>query len=169
MKTNFSFDKKTYRHAMNGHESVLHCHHYMALTSKLALENDDIGGTRILQESAEDSIRPMLDSYFSENGISDPSERLQLGAEYFSIMGMGIMQISGTDQKGEVKLPHSHVDEGWIKKWGKSTKPVNHFTCGYVNAVFAAAFSLPARSFQSSEMASIATGDEGAIISVERA
>ena len=29
LKMKFTFDDKTYRHAMNGHESVLHCHHYM--------------------------------------------------------------------------------------------------------------------------------------------
>ncbi|MBN2526464.1 MAG: hypothetical protein JXR76_08720 [Deltaproteobacteria bacterium] len=168
MKTKFTFDNNTFRHAMNGHESVLHCHHYMALTSKLAMDFDAMGGTRILKESAEDSVRPLLDDYFTQNSISDAKQRLQIGAEYFGIMGMGVMKISGDDKTGEVKLTHSHVDEGWIKKWGKSSKPVNHFTCGYANAVFAAAYSLPPRSFQSMEVSSIALGDEEAIISVKR-
>ena len=169
LKTNFTFDPKTYRHAMNGHESVLHCHHYMSLTTKLAEDFDDIGGTRILKESAEDSIRPLLDSYFKENGVSSPDERLKIGAEYYAVMGLGLMEISGDEKTGKAILKHSHVDEGWMKKWGKSDKFINHFTCGFIAAVFAAAFDSPARSYQAEELSSIAVGNEKSVIAVAKA
>jgi len=169
LKTNFTFDKKTYRHAMNGHESVLHCHHYMSLTSKLAEDFNDIGGVRILRESAEDSVRPLIDSYCKENGITKPEERLQVGAEYYAVMGLGLMEISGDEKSGKVTLKHSHVDEGWVKKWGKSDKFINHFSCGFVSAVFAAAFNSPPRSYQAEETASIALGDEKSVIAVSKA
>lgn len=169
MKTDFSFDDKTYRHALNGHESVLHCHHYMSLTTKLAVDFDDVGGTRILRESAEDSIRPMLDSYFKDNNVSNPEDRLKVGAEYYRVMGLGLMDVSGNEQSGKVTLKHSHVDEGWVKKWGKSDKFVNHFTCGYAAAVFAAAFDAPARSYQTEEKTSIAVGNNETVIAVSKA
>jgi hypothetical protein len=165
----FTFDDKTYRHAMNGHESVLHCHHYMSLTTKLAEDFRDIGGVRILRESAEDSIRPLLDSYFKENSVTSPNDRLKVGAEYYSVMGLGLMDITGDEKSGKVTLKHSHVDEGWVKKWGKSDKFINHFTCGYVAAVFAATFGKPARSYQVEEESSIAAGDEVSVISVAQA
>lgn len=169
MKTDFSFDDKTYRHALNGHESVLHCHHYMSLTTKLAEDFDDVGGTRILKETAEDSIRPMLDSYFKDNNVSSPEERLKIGAEYYAVMGLGLMDISGSEQSGKVTLKHSHVDEGWVKKWGKADKCVNHFTCGFAAAVFAAAFNVPARSYQAEEKTSIAVGNNETVIDVSKA
>jgi hypothetical protein len=169
LKMKFTFDDKTYRHAMNGHESVLHCHHYMSLTTKLAEDFNDIGGVRILRETAEDSIRPLLDSYFSENGVTSPDERLKLGAEYYAVMGMGLMDVTGNDKSGKVVLKHSHVDEGWIKKWGKSKTSINHFTCGFVAAVFGAAFDRPPRSYQAEEISSIATGNEESVIAVRRA
>lgn len=156
----FSFDPKTYRHYMDGHLSVLHCHHYMALTTLLAEQMRDVGGVRILTETAEDTIRPVLDSYCQANGITDPQQRLDVGREYYSVMGMGLMEpLSGAGAAGgKVQLSRSHVDQGWKMKWGEADHSVNHFTCGFIAAMFGCAFGLPARSFQAKELASIATG-----------
>jgi hypothetical protein len=154
-----TFDKNNYRHYMNGFQTVLHCHHYMSLTTKAALEYQAIGGLQILMESAEDSIRPVLDDYFTKNPTSDVSARLNIGAEFYAAMGMGKMSLSGSGAKGEAVLTRSHVDQGWIKKWGKTNIPVNHFTCGFIAGVFAAAFQKPARSYQVTELSSIVKGD----------
>ncbi len=169
LKVDFTFDDKTYRHAMNGHESVLHCHHYMSLTTKLAEDFADVGGVRILREVAEDSIRPLLDSYHQTHRVPTGDERLEVGREYYSVMGLGEMEISGDETGGQVKLHHSHVDEGWIKKWGKHDRFVNHFSCGFAAAVFAAAFDRPARSYLAKEKASIVIGDEMTVIAVTQA
>ncbi len=75
-----------------------------------------------------------------------------------AFMGLGLMAASGTAAGGEVKLKHTHVDEGWIKKWGPHNKPINHVTCGFVAAMFAAAFARPARSYHVTETASIVMG-----------
>jgi hypothetical protein len=164
-----TFDENTFRHSFGGHTYVLHCHHYMSLTTKLAEDFADIGGPKVLREAAEDTIRPVLDSYFKERGVSDAAKRLALGTEFFSFMGLGLMEVTGTAAGGEVKLPHSHVEEGWIKKWGKHDKPINHFTCGFVAAVFAAAFDKPARSFEVSERSSIVTGAPASVLAVKAA
>ena len=120
LHVNHTFDENTYRHAINGHQFVLHCHHYMGLTTKLAEDFADIGGVRVLRETAEDSLRPIFDSYFREHGVSSPDDRLKIGAEYYAFMGLGAMTVSGTADGGEATLLHSHIDEGWLKKWGKS-------------------------------------------------
>lgn len=169
LKMKFTFDDRSYRHSMNGHESVLHCHHYMSLSTKLADDYKDIDGVKIMREVAEDTIRPLLDSYFTENKIQDSDERLNVGAEYYSVMGMGKMSIKGSKSSGTVKLSNSHVDEGWKNKWGKNDHSINFFTCGFVSAVFAAAYSKPARSYRSEETASIVTGAAESIIKVQLA
>jgi len=76
IKVDFDFDNVTYRHFMNGFGTVFHCHHYMALTTKLAEDMSNVGGPRILRESTEDSIRPLFDDYFAKNGVSSTAERL---------------------------------------------------------------------------------------------
>ncbi|MFW5740505.1 MAG: hypothetical protein ACOC1F_09080 [Myxococcota bacterium] len=169
IKVDHTFDKKNYRHYMNGINSVLHCHHYMALTTRLAEQTADFGGPRILKETAEDSLRPLLDETIKRSGLSTPEEKLEAGKELYSIMGLGSMEIKGDESGGEVKLLHSHVDEGWIKKWGKHDKFVNHVTCGYLAAVFAAAYGKPARSYQATEQTSIVVGDDFSILAVKAA
>lgn len=169
LEVEFTFDKQNYRHYMNGFNSVLHCHHYMALTTRLAEQSADFGGPRILRETTEDSLRPLLDETIKRSGLSKPEGKLQAGQELYAVMGLGRMEIHGNESGGEVKLVHSHVDEGWIKKWGKHDKFVNHVTCGYLAAVFAAAYGKPPRSYTVTEQTSIVVGDEFSILAVKAA
>ena len=155
----FTFDASTYRHYMNGFLTVLHCHHYMCLYTKTAEQFQDCGGVEILQETAEDSIRPIFDDYFVKHQVTDPAARLQICANFYAAMGLGCMEVTGTSAAGTATLKASHVDQGWIKKWGKRDQPVNYFTCGYLNAAFAAAFGRPARSFASREESSMVSGN----------
>ncbi|MDD1719806.1 MAG: hypothetical protein LUQ25_07085 [Methanoregulaceae archaeon] len=161
-----TFDEKNFRHYLNGFNMVLHCHHYMSLTTKLAIDFDDIGGTRILSESAEDSVRPLLEDYIRNHKISG-DERLRIGAEFYSLMGMGKMEISGNAGAGNVKLQKSHVDSGWLKKWGNHDNPVNYFTRGYIAAVFGASFDKPARSYRVTENEAIVAGANTSSFTVE--
>jgi predicted hydrocarbon binding protein len=160
LKVDFSFDDRTYRHYMNGFLSVLHCHHYLCLTTKMAIEYNGIGGLKILQESIEDAVRPMFEKYFEENGVQPADSRLEVGSKYYGVMGLGQMSVSGSAQGGEVTLSKSHIDQGWLKKWGSADKPVNYFTCGYISAMFGAAFEKPARSYQVVETESMAGGQK---------
>jgi len=169
LEVKHTFDNDTYRHSLNGHEFVLHCHHYMSLTTKMAEDFADIGGVRVLREAAEDSMRPLFDDYFKEHNVTAVKDRLMVGADYYKMMGIGLMEIQGAAEGGEVKLPHSHVDEGWLTKWSEHDKPINHFTCGYVAAVFAATFEKPARSYEVSETASIVMGAPESVLVVKPA
>lgn len=166
----FTFDPKTYRHYMDGHLSVLHCHHYMSLTTLLAEQMRDIGGVRILAETAEDTVRPLLDSYCQQRSINDLQQRLNVGREYYSVMGMGLMEpLTGASANGgSVRLSRSHVDQGWKMKWGAADHSVNYFTCGYIAAMFACACNRPARSFHVKEVASIVKGSPYSEFTVTR-
>jgi hypothetical protein len=158
LKLEFSFDNSTFRHFINGEPVVLHCHHYMTLTTKLAEDCAHLGGVRHLMESAEDAMRKLFDSYFQKEKIDSPEDRLDLACQYYAAMGLGKMEATGSGEEGDIKLIHSHIDEGWIKKFGRRTTPANYFTCGYVAAMFAAAFNQPPRSYQVEEKSSIVCG-----------
>jgi len=161
----FSLDNETFRHYLNGHAVVMHSHHYLALITKLAEDLSDIGGPKLLQDVVEESMWVVFNDYVRKNGLTSPLQRCNVGREYYSVYGLGKMKVGGTESGGEVCLVRSHVDEGWIKKWGADTKPINHFTCGYIAAMFAVAFNKPVGSYTVNETESMAVnGSEGAFM-----
>jgi len=158
LTVSFDFDNDTFRHRMNGTESVLHCHHYLCLTTRTAIKYKHIGGVDILKASAEDAMYPLLKDYVEEKGISDPKARLKVGAEYYALMGLGRMEAAFTQGGGMATLQRSHIDQGWISKWGRTDKHVNYFTCGYVAGMFAVATGRPRGSYDVREKESIVSG-----------
>lgn len=158
LKTEFTMNNETNRRALNGHEVVMHSHHYLALITKLVEDLGDLGGPKILCEVVEENMRNILDDYFLQNSLSSAEDRCRAGEDYFLTFGLGKMNISGDESGGEVRLTSSHVDEGWTMKWGPHNKPINHLTRGFIAAIFAAAFNRPPKSYAIDETASIVTG-----------
>jgi hypothetical protein len=165
LKLDFSLDNETFRHYLNGHAVVMHSHHYLALITKLAEEFSDNGGPQLLKDVVEESMWTVLHDYVSQNSQTSPLQRCNAGREYYSVYGLGKMKVGGTENGGEVSLIRSHIDEGWIKKWGHHTKPINHFTCGYIAAMYAVSFNKPVKSYAVIETESMAVnGTEGTFI-----
>ncbi|MFA7403888.1 MAG: hypothetical protein WC007_07840 [Pelobacteraceae bacterium] len=165
LKLDFSLDNETFRRYLNGHAVVMHSHHYLALITKLAEDLSDIGGPQLLKDVVEESMWAVLHDYAEKNDVTSPLQRCTVGREYYSVYGLGKLKVGGTENGGEVCLVRSHIDEGWIKKWGRHSKPINHFTCGYIAAMFAVAFNKPVKSYTVTETESMAvTGTEGTFI-----
>ena len=162
----FSFDEQTYRKRVNGFDIVGHSHNLMSIAVKLSEQFEEFGGTRILAESAEDAFRPIFDDYVKKHGLSTGQERLQMAADFFETMGMGLMQSTGTADGGGVTLTRSHVDEGWQSKFGTADHPLNYFARGFIAAMFECAFDKSARSYRVEETASMAMGNEQSSFSV---
>ncbi len=159
LNLDFTFDEKNYRHFLNGHPVVMHSHHYLALLTKLAEDMDDIGGPQILADTVESSMLTIFEDYFQKNNITSPEEKESICTEYFSAYGLGKITINLDGDGGTAYLVRSHIDEGWLKKWGEHSKPINHFTRGYVAATFSAIFNRPQKSFSVTEAASMVTGE----------
>ena len=169
LKVDFTLDENSHRQYLNGHNVVMHSHHYLALITKLAEDLADVNGPQILADTVEDTMRVLLEDYFQKNGITDSKDKGMVGTEYFSTFGLGKMTISGNDQSGEARLIHSHIDEGWLQKWGPHHKPINHFTRGYVAAMFGVIFNRAPRSFSVTETAGMVTGEEQSVFIVKAA
>jgi hypothetical protein len=161
VKLKHEFDEERCRHYLNGQLSVLHCHHYASLYTQLAMDADFINARAILAGSAEDSFFDVLSGYYQAHPELTPDEKLQAGCRYYAIIGLGQMKIlQAGETSGEVVLEHSHLDEGWIKKWGKHDQAVNFLTQGYIAALFAAVYGKTTQSYNVSEVKSIVTGAE---------
>lgn len=165
LRIDFTINPETNRQYLNGHPVVMHSHHYLALITKMAEDLADIGGTEILQDVVEETMRAMFDDYIQKNGLTTAQDKCNVGREYYSVFGLGKMLITGDELGGEVRLVRSHLDEGWVMKWGVTDRPVNYFTRGYIAAMFGAAFGKPLKSYTVTESASMAKGDpEGKFI-----
>ena len=164
------FDRRTCRHSMNGFDSVLHCHHYASLYCQLADDAEQFNGRELLKRSAELSFLEVLSTYFAEHRVKDLDDRIALAEEYWKVCGFGTVKF---DHVGELSaaahMDHSHVDEGWIKKWDNRDKPVNFIGQGYVAAALAAVYNLPAGSFTVYETESIVSGADASRFSLVRA
>ena len=162
------FDADSCRHYIGDLVSVLHCHHYATLFTQLAIDAKElVDGTKILFEVTEDVVHGVLSKYFAQNGIAAIQERLEIGQQLFSFYGLGKMAIvSPGSDGGTVELSAAHVDEGWLKKWGKSTIPVNFIGAGFVAGFFAAAYDKPVRTYQVEEKQSRVMGAGKSVLAV---
>jgi len=160
------FDPKSNRHFLNGSTSVLHCHHYATLYTQLAMDAKE---TALLAAVVEDTFFKVLKNYFEKNQIKGLQEKIVLACQYFSAVGLGKMEIVfAGDFSGQVRMLNSHVDDGWLKKWGKFDRPINYIGCGYIAALFSLVFDLPVRSFSVIERKSIVMGEQESLFNVER-
>lgn len=159
LQIDHKFDPAGCRHYVNGLPYVMHCHHYMSLYTQLANDCSFIDAKKLLTETSEDTFYEVLSAYYKEHCMEYLADRITIAEKYYSAVGLGKMKIicAGPDS-GEVELIHSHVEEGWIKKWGKYDKPVNFVTCGYLTAMFSAIFNKAARSYSAKEIESAVTG-----------
>lgn len=158
------FDAKNKRHFLNGEQTVLHCHHYAALYSQLALDADE---TKLLSDVAEETFYRTIIDYFKKHQICRLEDRIDIVSEYYSVLGLGqlIVNFAGEDS-GEVELPVSHIDAGWRRKWGNYDKPVNYITGGFICAVFSAIFDKPTHYYKAIETQSIVMGNKVSIFKV---
>ena len=153
------FDAKSCRHKIDGNTVVLHCHHFAALYTQLALDCGMLDAKALLAECAEDAWEEFLSEYYRTHSISSITERIALAEQTYAAAGLGKMRVTcAGPESGEVAIEHSHVDEGWIHKWGKRDTPVNFIGAGFIAALFAAVFDHPVRTYVATEIQSIVCG-----------
>jgi hypothetical protein len=164
-KTDFEIDHKfdpiTNRHYMNGFCTVLHCHHYATLYTQLADDAEQFKGISLLKEASEDTFYEVLDDYYKKHGIETIDEKVSIAEQYWQAVGMGLIRFTGVGKYATTAvMEYSHLDEGWLKKWGSRDKPVNFFTCGFVAAVAALINGKKPRSFTVKEHKGLVCGDD---------
>lgn len=153
------FEPRSCRQVINGRTYVLHCHHYATLYTQLAEDCGMLDGKKLLAETAEDSFYDVLKEIIQKQGVHSITGRFAIGEQYFRMTGLGTLNVvSAGPDSGEVEVPVSHLDAGWLKKWGQSKRPINHLARGFIAALFSVAFDRPRRSFNVSETESIAAG-----------
>ena len=153
-----AFDEERYLQYVNGEAAVMHCHHYATIFTKLALDTANLGGPQNLFDAMEETAYLTLHRYFTVEGITSSENRISLAQQYFALAGLGQLSLESGPEGGQATMRHSHVDEGWIKKWGKNEKPVNLIGQGFLAGATAAIYNKPVGSYSVRETQSIVTG-----------
>jgi hypothetical protein len=162
------FDDQQYRHYVNNELSVLHCHHYSTLFTQLADDAQELNGPELLRNSFAETIYPVLAKYYQENNVSQLDDKIAIAEQYCVFMGLGKIKIDIQGESGSAELLRSHIDEGWIAKWGKNDKPINFIGQGFIAAVFAAITGKSVEAYQVSEIKSIVCGEKTSQFSVQK-
>lgn len=164
-----AFEPRRCRHLLEGRTSVMHCHHYSTLYTQLADDCTLLDARALLARVAADTFFDLLTGVQRRNGLETPAERLAAAEDYYAFAGLGKLKIkaAGPDA-GEAELERSHIDEGWIRKWGRRQAPVNFITQGFLAAAFAAAFDKQPGQYVVKETASIVSGAERSHFEVAR-
>jgi hypothetical protein len=152
------FDRRRMFQYVNDEPSVLHCHHYATLFTKVALEQEEHGGPRLLSDAAEEAFFLVLTKYFVRHELTAVRERTAAAQELCGLVGLGSLSLEVQPSGGSAVMSHAHVDEGWLKKWGQNDRPVNFVGQGYIAAACATIYDKPMQSYQVDETASIVGG-----------
>ena len=155
---NQEFDPNHMFQYVNNEISVMHCHHYASLFTKLAIDMERIGGPDLLKDAMEESSFLTLKRLFLTQKVTSKAEKTALAEQYFGLSGLGQLELSVDSGGGSATMIHSHVDEGWIKKWKKESRPVNFIGQGYLAAAFSIINGRSIGSYTIDETQSIVTG-----------
>ncbi|MBN1435694.1 MAG: hypothetical protein JW936_01345 [Sedimentisphaerales bacterium] len=158
LQTKQVFDSERMRHYLNGELSVLHCHHYSTLFTQLADDAQLLKGAKLLHEASAESFYPVLTKYYRENNVTSTEEKVAIAEQYYGFVGLGQVQLTLSDNGATAEMQHSHVDEGWIKKWGNREEPVNYIGQGFLAAAVAAINGNSTGSYSVKETQSIVAG-----------
>lgn len=160
-KVEYHFDADTCRHYMNGVSTVLHCHHFMTLYTQLACDAVDFQGEKNFKQAAEHTFYNIMHAYFVQHQLTTLVDKVAAAEHYWQTVGMGTLLFK---EVGEyvvrAEMPYSHIDEGWLQKWGKHNTPVNFITSGFIAAVAALFNNAAQGSYDVQEITSLVRGND---------
>jgi len=160
----YYFDPQTCRHYLNDFNTVLHCHHFVSLYTQLAKDAVQFEGERLLKETAEDTFYEILNHYFDKKNITQLADRISIAEQYWQTIGMGKIEFQEVGKFiVRAEMPYSHVDQGWLQKWGTASQPINLITVGLVAAVASLANRKLPRSYTVKEIKSLVQGDDKSV------
>jgi hypothetical protein len=150
---------------LGGENLVFHCHFYNCAL-QAAIE-DALGADAVdVQRSAAHGV---VRAQLAALGEGQPPEaRLALGAQVFSQLGFGTLDLSGVGPRGgRVVVRASHYAMGWVAIYGERSTPACNFVEGFVGAAVGAAFGLSAERVRAREVKCFACGAETCELDVE--
>ncbi|MEO2003750.1 MAG: hypothetical protein ABGY41_06595, partial [Candidatus Poribacteria bacterium] len=145
-----------------GEPVIYHCNHYNLFLQRTIEDADEyIPAADILTRGSVATVYPMLRRLFETHpDMREPQKRLDVASGIYSQLGFGLLPLEGlSEEGGVVRTPITHYSYAWPEYWGQRDKPVDYFTCGYVQAAVAAAFYNPPGYYAVEQEQCLSMGD----------
>lgn len=131
----YPFDEKHNYLEIGGEAMIFHCHHYLTNLQRTILDADYIDSSKFLIGSAADAIYNQLSNLCVGLSIE---ESKQMAQDIYKVFGYGLIDLSSmNDDGGVIETSKSFFSKSWYEKFGKSEKPVDYYTAGFLAAAYA--------------------------------
>lgn len=156
--TKYEFDREHGAFEIGGETMIFHCHHYLNYLQRSILDAEYINSKPFMVGAAADSVYNQLKNLTS--GL-DKSDSIAIIESVYKTFGYGLIDLSNLSQDGgTITTKSSFFSKTWVMKFGKSTKPVDYFTTGYLAAAFAVLFGYELSQVNSIQSKCMAVEDD---------
>ncbi|HFU76442.1 MAG TPA: hypothetical protein ENK66_09375 [Arcobacter sp.] len=154
----YKFDEEHNCLFVAGEAMVFHCHHYLTNLQRTILDADYIDSSKFLIGSAADAVYNQMKNLC--DGLCE-DESKQMAEEVYKCFGYGLIDLSSMDENGcDIKTTKSFFSKTWHQKFGKSKKPVDYYTSGFLAAVYAVIYNKELKDIYANQTTCISCEDE---------
>ncbi|MGB0721800.1 MAG: hypothetical protein ACPGU7_05320 [Gammaproteobacteria bacterium] len=140
-----------------GEAMIFHCHHYLGILQRTILDADYIDSRPFLIGSSADANYNQLKNLCQGRDIA---EAKIIAQEVYKTFGYGLLDLSTMDEDGiELTTTKSFFSKTWVLKFGRSEKPVDYYTSGFLAAAYAVIYGRELAEVQVEQTRCIARGD----------
>ncbi len=140
-----------------GEAMVFHCHHYLNYLQRSILDADYIDSRPFIVGAAADAVYQQLSELCRGMSVEDAKK---MASEVYKTFGYGLIDLTPLTQDGaSIGTYKSFYSKTWLMKFGKSNKPVDYFTTGYIAAAFAVIYGHPLSAVNAVQVSCMACGD----------
>ena len=154
----YKFDEEHNYLEIGGEAMIFHCHHYLTNLQRTILDADYIDSSKFLIGSAADAVYNQLKNLCEGLSIE---ESKQMAQDIYKTFGYGLINLKSMDENGGIiKTTKSFFSRTWHAKFGKSKKPVDYYTTGFLAAAYAVIYNKELKDISAIQTTCIACEDE---------
>ncbi|KIM13152.1 MAG: hypothetical protein KU38_00325 [Sulfurovum sp. FS08-3] len=154
----YPFDEEHNYLEIGGEAMIFHCHHYITNLQRTILDAEYIESSRFLIGSAADSLYYQLSNLCKGLSVDESKKMAQ---DIYKCFGYGLIDLSSMDESGcTLTTTKSFFSKTWEMKFGRSKKPVDYYTSGFLAAAYAVIYNKELKNIQAMQTTCMACGDE---------
>ncbi len=154
----YKFDEEHNYLEIGGEAMIFHCHHYVMNLQRTIIDADYIDSGKFLIGSAADAVYNQLSNLCVGLSISDSKK---IAEDIYKTFGYGLINLEAMNESGcNLETKKSFFSKTWEIKFGKSKKPVDYYTSGFLAATYAVLYKKNLKDIKAVQTTCIACGDD---------
>ena len=154
----YSYDEKHNYMEIGGEAMIFHCHHYITNLQRTILDADYIDSKLFLIGSAADAVWYQLTNLCDGLSID---ESKKMAEDIYRCFGYGVIDLGSMDEDGiALDTTSSFFSKTWKIKFGKSSKPMDFYTSGFLAATYSVIYNKDLKDIYADQIKCMAMGDE---------